>query len=165
MTPTSCRDPELLHPLLLPVWVRFMRLGRAAGLVLVFTRGFSSSRDQDALYLVGRRGIPGEGIVTKARGGQSWHNVERDGKPAALAFDVCVMTADGKRVLPSSAPEWDTLGRIGESLGLTWGGRFGDNPGTVRIEGWDKGHFQLDEWGSLSLEQAMAGKDPAEGVA
>lgn len=39
--------------------------------------------------------------------------------------------------------KYKELGKYWESLGGTWGGRFGDNPKTETIEGWDAGHFQL----------------------
>ena len=39
------------------------------------TEGHRSHAEQDALYAKGRRGIPGERIVTYARAGQSLHNV------------------------------------------------------------------------------------------
>ena len=34
------------------------------------------------------------------------------------------------------------LGEYWESLGGIWGGRFGDNPDTKTIEGWDAMHFE-----------------------
>lgn len=34
------------------------------------------------------------------------------------------------------------LGEYWESLGGRWGGRFGDNPNTNVIEGWDAMHFE-----------------------
>jgi len=39
---------------------------------------------------------------------------------------------------------WKPLGLYWESLGGRWGGRFGDNLATEKIEGWDSGHFQFD---------------------
>jgi peptidoglycan L-alanyl-D-glutamate endopeptidase CwlK len=43
---------------------------------------------------------------------------------------------------------WDNekyrpLGEYAESIGLTWGGRFGDKPETTKIEGWDCGHLEM----------------------
>lgn len=35
--------------------------------------------------------------------------------------------------------------KIGESIGLKSGARFGDNPKTPEIEGWDMGHLELKE--------------------
>lgn len=149
MIPT--RDPALLHPLLSPLWMRFMRRCREAKLLPVFTFGFRSRHEQDCLYQIGRRGVEGEKTVTNARGGQSWHNVDREGKPAALAFDVALLDSAGRALLPDTDPAWTTAGEIGEGLGLTWLGRGGRG---------DKCHYQLDDHGALTLAAAMGGTDP-----
>ena len=39
--------------------------------------------------------------------------------------------------------KYKELGEFWENLGGRWGGRFGDNPATSVIEGWDAGHFEL----------------------
>lgn len=154
MTPMpSLRDPQTLHPLLLPIWTRHVDLVRSKGLIVVTVFCWRSSLAQARLYEIGRRGIPGERVVTYARGGSSWHNVERNGAPASLAYDLALMTRDGRRYLPDADPAWQLAGEIGEALGLTWGGRF------ERLR--DLGHWQLDGRGTLALVDAMAGADPA----
>ena len=150
----SPRGPATLHPSLYPLWLRFERLARAAlppsvRLLLVFA--WRSSEAQDRLHQIGRRGVPGERIVTRARGGESWHNVERDGHPASLAFDVAALAPNGE-YLPGDDEAWQIIGRVAESLGLTWGGRW-------RMR--DFGHCQMDDGGALTLADAMAGTDPA----
>ena len=57
----------------------------------------------------------------------------------ARAIDICpysIFNLDGPDKLKwdADSPVWDTIGRIGESLGLRWGGRW-----TKR----DMGHFEL----------------------
>lgn len=157
MTPMpSLRDPTTLHVLLQPAWVAFMARVRRAGLNPVLTFAWRSRLSQDRLYQIGRRGVPGERIATNAAGGQSWHNVERGGYPASLAFDVALIAADGKHLLADTDCGWQIAGEIGEQLGLTWGGRW-------RMR--DLGHFQLDGRGTLALADAMAGTDPAGGGA
>lgn len=37
---------------------------------------------------------------------------------------------------------YKVLGEFWESIGGRWGGRFGDNLKTEKIEGWDAGHFE-----------------------
>lgn len=37
------------------------------------------------------------------------------------------------------------LGVYWESIGGRWGGRFGDDPATRKIEGWDAGHFEFGD--------------------
>lgn len=95
-------------------------LCKKAGIPIRVTSGFRSIAEQDALYAQGRT-KPGS-IVTNAKGGQSLHNY-------GVAFDVC---------FASPTPyvgDWELVGRLGESIGLEWGGRW---TGLV-----DKPHFQL----------------------
>lgn len=47
---------------------------------------------------------------------------------------------DGK--MNYTAKQYKPLGEYWESLGEEWGGRFGDDPNTEAIEGWDASHFQ-----------------------
>ena len=73
---------------------------------------------------------PGQ-VVTKARGGYSWHNF-------GLAFDIGIFSQDGKQYYGES-PDYAVCGKIGESLGLEWGGswpNFKDEP-----------HFQMNPKG------------------
>lgn len=150
----SLRDPDTLHPILRPVYYECQRRWRAAGLIVILTFAWRSRGAQNQLWQIGRRGVEGEKIVTRARGGQSWHNVERDGMPSALAFDVACLTTDGKRVLPDTDPAWQRAGEIAETgIGLTWGIRYG------RMD-FDLGHYQMDDRGELKLADAMAGRDP-----
>lgn len=37
------------------------------------------------------------------------------------------------------------IGQFWENLGGRWGGRFGDDPNTEKIEGWDQGHLEYME--------------------
>ncbi len=60
-----------------------------------------------------------------------------------LAVDVCFLDDlkdDG--ILNYSADKYKPLGLFWEEMGGRWGGRFGDNPATEKIEGWDAGHFE-----------------------
>ena len=50
---------------------------------------------------------------------------------------------DGK--INYSPEKYKPLGEYWESIGGRWGGRFGDNPSTEKIEGWDSGHFEYKE--------------------
>ncbi len=73
------------------------------GLGLLVTQGLRTWAEQDALYAKGRT-IPPIGklfVVTKARGGQSWHNF-------GLAFDIVVLDALGKNDWDISHPGWAT---------------------------------------------------------
>lgn len=115
-----------LHPEVRAVASQFVqRVEQELGIQLRVTDGFRSFDEQDALYAQGRNGNPGP-IVTNARGGQSYHNY-------GLAFDVVELRPDGN---VSWDTDWEGIGRIGEAMGLEWGGRW---TGLV-----DRPHFQLD---------------------
>jgi len=67
-----------------------------AGIAVLVTQGLRTWEEQDALYAKGRT-VPPIGkkyIVTKAKGGQSYHNF-------GLAFDIVVLDSLGKA-------DWDT---------------------------------------------------------
>jgi len=47
----------------------------------------------------------------------------------------------------TKADEYRIFGEYWECLGGSWGGRFGDDPETEEIEGWDACHFSLSYLG------------------
>lgn len=60
-----------------------------------------------------------------------------------LAADIVFLPDvkdDGK--VNYSPEKYKALGLFWESIGGRWGGRFGDDPFTEKIEGWDSGHFE-----------------------
>ena len=65
-----------------------------------------------------------------------------DGLAIDLAFLKDIQD-DGKVNYP--AEMYKPYGIFWEQLGGRWGGRFGDNPTTEKIEGWDLGHFEYKE--------------------
>jgi peptidoglycan L-alanyl-D-glutamate endopeptidase CwlK len=91
-----------------------------AGINVKIICGTRTYEEQAELYAKGRT-APGK-KVTNARPGYSWHNF-------GVAWDFVVFDAAGQ-------PQWDSLlmercGRIGEDLGLEWGGSwksFKDKP-------------------------------------
>lgn len=78
------------------------------GLDLRITEGYRTLEQQAIFYAQGRT-TPGK-IITYAKPGESLHNQRR-------AFDVVERTK-------LYNIDWTKLGELGESLGLTWGGRF-----------------------------------------
>lgn len=138
----SSRD---LNDLLPPARKRARALvaaAREAGIELLITSTLRTFEEQAELYSRGRRGIPGEKWVTKAKPGQSWHNY-------GLAFDV-VPLVNGKAIWNS--PHWARIGELGEMCGLAWGGRwrrFRDLP-----------HFEYRP--HLSLREALDRHDKGE---
>jgi peptidoglycan L-alanyl-D-glutamate endopeptidase CwlK len=84
-----------------------------AGINVKIITGLRTYQEQAELYAQGRT-APGR-KVTNAPAGYSWHNIGE-------ARDFVVFDADGQ-------PQWDsplmeTCGRIAESLGHEWGGRW-----------------------------------------
>ncbi len=66
-----------------------------------------------------------------------------------MARDYCFLADlldDG--TLNYTADQYKALGEFWEEMSddeyeCIWGGRFGDNPATPKIEGWDAGHFEV----------------------
>jgi len=87
---------------------------------LRITQALRTFAEQDALYAKGRT-VPGS-IVTKAKGGDSYHNY-------GLAFDVAIVENGG--VSYNITPE---IAAIGARYGLEWGGNWTSFK--------DKPHFQ-----------------------
>ena len=65
--------------------------------------------------------------MTNAKPGDSYHQY-------GLAIDVVPRAYKSMPDWNPSGPQWEAIGRLGEGLGLTWGGRW-SKP--------DKPHFQL----------------------
>lgn len=86
-----------------------------AGYDATFESGFRTISEQNALYAEGR--TTAGAVVTNAEGYQSYHNY-------GLAFDIALSRHDGVAIAQA---DWATVGALGESLGLVWGGTFGDN--------------------------------------
>lgn len=96
------------------------RVRERAGRDVFLTCTWRSSGRQGEHFLVGRRGVPGERIITNIDGvtKMSRHNFY-----PSQAFDVCMDADPG----PGKHPVWDeaayeVLGPICEELGLVWGG-------------------------------------------
>jgi hypothetical protein len=111
------------------------------------TEGHRPNSEQDALYAKGRRGIPGEKIVTYAKAGQSWHNVW-----PSQAIDIMVLVKGREwdeelydAVAAVVILEWAQMQREGlcvetlpDGQTITWNLEWGGN--------WrrpDRPHFQI----------------------
>jgi len=103
--------------------VKLIEKAKERGISLRLVDGYRSVGDQSSLYAQGR--TSGGPKVTGAR--VTVHST-------GLAFDVVVIQ-DGKVVL--DGPDYDTVGQIGESLGLVWRGQ-----GNPLI---DRGHFETSD--------------------
>ncbi len=101
-----------------------------AGLKFLVTCTLRTQAEQDLLYAQGRTS-PGP-IVTKVR-----HSEHSKG----TAFDICMLDALDRPVWAQSA--YVQAGKIGESVGLTWGGDWNHNGKSDDESFIDMPHFQL----------------------
>jgi len=130
-----------IHPTLADKARQLIAKAHEEGIDLVVTQGLRTIAEQNALYAQGRT-APGK-IVTKAKGGSSYHNF-------GLAFDIAVRNADGS-IDWDSTKLYSRVGQLGKSIGLEWGGDFKSIKDTP--------HFQLTF--GLTLSQLRAGKRPS----
>jgi peptidoglycan L-alanyl-D-glutamate endopeptidase CwlK len=96
-------------------------LAQQAGIPIKITSTRRSTDEQRRLYAQGRT-EPGP-IVTWTLDSPHLHGA---------AFDATLVGAPEYEDDPDA---WDLLGELGESVGLRWGGSFGDF-----------GHFELPDW-------------------
>lgn len=137
-----------LHPEVRAASERLAAQAKAAGIAVVFTDGFRSEAEQDAIYAQGR---DREGrIVTHAKGGESFHNY-------GLAIDFALkdrsgdiiwdMEYDGNK---NGRADWLEVADMAKRLGFSWGGDwegFKDNP-----------HLQMDF--GYSIRELQLGNRP-----
>jgi len=130
LPPIIYRRLEGCYPPFREQVIKFLLAAHMKGLYVYVVQGYRSFKRQDQYYAKGRRGISGEKIVTKAKGGQSYHNY---GVAIDLAFDEDLIKEGVQWSWDKNLP-WDSLGALGEAFGLGWGGNW---PG---FKG-DLGHF------------------------
>ncbi len=125
------RDITKCHPRLQEKAKLLIKKCEKAGLKIGIGECLRTVAEQDALYAQGRT-KPGN-IVTNARGStySSFHMW-------GTSFDF--YRNDGKGAFNDSDGFFTKVGKIGQSIGLEWGGSW-KHPV-------DKPHFQLPDWGS-----------------
>lgn len=133
-----------LHPKVRALAEKLLQVAEANGHRVIVTSTLRTFDEQASLYAQGRT-MPGK-IVTNAKPGDSFHNW-------GLAFDVAIIR-DGRATWDAKVdvdddriPDYEEVGKLGESIGLEWGGRFHlvDMP-----------HFQFT--GGLTLRDLRLGK-------
>lgn len=127
------RDITKLHPRLQAKIDCLIYSCKIAGLTIGISECYRTVKEQDELYAQGRT-KPGK-IVTKAKGGYSMHNW-------GVAFDF--YRRDGKGAFNDKDGFFEKVGKIGQSIGLEWGGSW------TSIN--DAPHFQLPYWGSGTVK-------------
>jgi hypothetical protein len=145
------RDPLHLHPLVRKLHAEHLRLAEGEPRLRGRVRTEETWRPLELQAGDWRKGrgpngeiIDAKAVVTDARPGASWHNLERWERdatgtwqrvPSSFAYHLALVD-DGDE-LPGSwegfgsnqlgledIGDFTLLGEIGESLGLTWGGRW-----------------------------------------
>jgi peptidoglycan LD-endopeptidase CwlK len=114
-----------LSPTMQPLAKLLISKCAAAGITLLVVSTLRTNDEQTELFSHGRTKLFDEngkklGIVTNAKAGQSRHNT-------GDAIDV-VPTVNGVpqwSTVGASGKVWEKMGKLGESLGLVWGGRWG----------------------------------------
>ena len=125
------RNISDLHPRLQQKVEELKKACEKKGLKIGISECLRTAAEQDALYAQGRT-APGS-IVTNAKG-STYSSMHQWG----VAFDF--YRNDGKGAYNDSDGFFTKVGKIGQSLGLEWGGSW-----TSPV---DKPHFQLPDWGS-----------------
>lgn len=121
------RNPDDLNPTVKSAMIKLCGLAAENGITVKVICTHRSDEEQQLRYEQGRT-RPGA-KVTNAKAGQSPHNVIKDGRPAALAFDVMLYV--GKRIVRTATPSdlaiWNKVGGMAADFGLKWGGNFTGN--------------------------------------
>lgn len=131
---------EDLVPAMQPMVRQFIEKAAQVGFNLRITASYRSNEEQAELYAQGRT-KPGP-IVTNAKPGQSLHNTRR-------AIDI-VDRQKGYDL------DWEKLGRIGESCGLEWGGRWQSFK--------DRTHFQYTGPAEVKEQRKEQPMDPLDSI-
>lgn len=148
------RDTSLLDKRLQVLLSKFLSECAKQGLKVIVTQTHRSAEYQNQLYSQGRttlqlreagiqylEGQPKMPMVTKAKAGTSPHEwTNKDGTPAARAFDIAVLNEKGV-IDWNRADLFAKAGAIGKSVGLFWGGDFKSYK--------DGPHFELKDWKTL----------------
>ena len=124
------RKIEDLHPELQTAIVNLKKICGENGIEIGIGECLRTAAEQDALYAKGRT-APGK-IVTNAKG-SSYSSMHQWG----IAFDF--YRNDGRGAYTNGDGFFEKVGKIGQSLGLEWGGAWKSLT--------DLPHFQLAQWG------------------
>ena len=94
------------------------------------------------VVIVNTRRTAAEQAVNIANGtSQVQHSKHQDGLAIDVApYSIWAEYGDKKLQWNGSDPLWPKIGKIGEALGLRWGGRF--KPLNASGIGWDPGHLE-----------------------
>lgn len=139
------RDINQLHPKVRELALKLVSECSKNGIDIKITECFRSVAEQDEFYSWGRTKInPNTGKMTKVTNAKG--STKSSYHQWGLAFDICI----NSKTAPYDSNLLTKAGKIGQSLGLTWGGSW-TKPN-------DKPHFQYTF--GLTLNDLRAGKRP-----
>lgn len=111
------------------IYSQWLEKCHAAGLAVKAIVTWRSSVDQNAAKTNG---------LSNASAGQSPHNCcNDDGSPNSKAFDFAIFDEDAHYITDGTDTRYEHAGKIGESLGLIWGGSW-HHP--------DYDHLEMADW-------------------
>lgn len=142
------RDITQLHPALQEKLTQLKSECEKQGLKIGISECVRTVEEQNALYAKGRTTSGSK--VTNAKG-TTYSSMHQWG----VAFDFC--RNDGKGSYVDSDGFFTKVGKIGQSIGLEWGGAW------ISIK--DKPHFQLPNWGSGTSKLKKTYGTPAKFMA
>ena len=154
------RDINDLCPAVRQKCLELLDKAREAGINFIVVQTLRTEAEQLALFAQGRKAVAevnrlrhdaGMGPITEEQNKRpvTWELTSMH--MFGCAFDVAItvaITVDGNLVW-NNPPMYEKLGALGETLGLTWGGRW-------KVK--DLGHFQYT--GGLSVLELKEGKRP-----
>ena len=132
-----------LHPKLIDKIQQLVKLCESNGIRIAIGECLRTTAEQDALYAKGRTAAGS--IVTNCKG-STYSSMHQWG----VAFDFYLqMDIDGDGNIKddtfnNSTGVFDRVGRLGQSIGLEWGGAWKSIV--------DRPHFQLPDWGSTATK-------------
>lgn len=154
----DARIISMLHPIVKVMVRKTLVKSIQTGLKVGIYMGGRTYERQAELYALGRKLVNGvwkvvnqSQVVTNALPGRSWHNyycaadIVMDGSPRPGLQPSWKEFADANG---DGVNDWKQLGEIGESFGLTWGGRW-----EMPLAPTDAPHFQYR--GTLTIEKAI----------
>ncbi|MBI4822648.1 MAG: M15 family metallopeptidase [Nitrospirae bacterium] len=145
---------------------QFISLCKEKGIDVIITSTLRTEAEQLALFSQGRKTLKAVNELRKSAGLPPITEKENKRKVTGLltsthqfgcAFDCAIggqkgITYDIKAdINKNHIPDYEEIGRIGESIGLRWGGRFKFK---------DYVHFEYT--GGITLSELKAGKRPEE---
>lgn len=150
------RDVKQLHPELQKKIAQLQDICKKNGIKIGISQCLRTTAEQDALYAKGRTA---EGFIVTNCKGSTYSSMHQWG----VAFDFYLsMDVDGDGQTSDDAFNnasglFDKVGKLGQSIGLEWGGSW---KSVV-----DKPHFQLPDWGSTAKKLKELYKTPEKFMA